>query len=191
MPPFQTSSLTGKYTVLTTINEWLLTNVPPAAVTDFVYRFTNRVSPTPSQTLVSVNEFTFFSPASGAWNEMLFAPGSGPVTPNPTYEHVQGQKNQLMLEINIYTKNQQLTNDKFKLYRMRDKLRYALINAGKSDDAGHVLFPPIAMASTNIVARVPIEEDNHILEHYYPPSSEMPDTHRYQMLVKFQWYELF
>jgi hypothetical protein len=181
---------TGKNNVLTSINKWLQANVPPANDADFKYIFTSEVAPVVFP-MVTVTEFPFFDPGFNAMGNVLFNAAN--------YTSDQGRINHLMLDINIYTSNAVDPNAKRNMLRIRDRIISGLTKAGLYDDDTNVqLAPPISVldydngaADTGTVARVAIEEANYAIERYYPPSADVPDVHRYQLLVKIQYFEMF
>jgi len=70
--------------------------------------------------------------------------------------------------------------------------------AGMSRDVDDSeILPPIRILDynnssidTKTVAWVPIEEDNHMNEQYFPPSGETANLHQIRLVVKFKWWEL-
>jgi hypothetical protein len=72
-----------------------------------------------------------------------------------------------------------------------------LRTAGLSDDISNAQFLPAIQVydysqtpkfDTGTVAWVPTE-DNAVIHRYYTPTSETPNLHRYQLLVKLCWWE--
>lgn len=197
MPPVPTgyTNPTGKRSLLTSINKWLQVNVPSAGPADFNYGFLQQLGP-PVMPLVEVNEFRYFDPSESAFGGQIFpAAGVG--------QQKRGKQNLTMLDINIWT-DQSLQDDaKQALYKIRDRIVYGLVNAGVPDFEAStpgndvVLVPPIlvldaenANFDTGIVARLMTEEDNNLIENYFPPSADQPLIHHYQLLAKIGWWEM-
>ena len=178
---------TGKQNLLTSFNNWIETNVPSAGVSDFTYVFmaedTTQIFPS-----VHVQEYNFFNAGSNAFGEVLFEAGS----------QEEGANNQIMLDISIYHDLSKDASAKKKMYQIRDRIVRGLKKAGHSDDATDALIvSPIevldydnAATQTGIVAYVPTEEDNHIIENPFQPTPEAPTVYRLQLLVKLCWYEM-
>lgn len=187
MPPVPTSykNPTGKQALLTSINNWLNTNVPPANAADFQYGFL--ISENPAvMPRVDVAEFKYFDPGESAMGGVIFPAATGA-------QQSRGKENRTMLEIWIYTDQKQDASAKKHMYEIRDRLVYGLTSAGL-DDGGippiTVLDPANSNFDTGTVARVMTEEDNFLIENYFPPSGPMPTIHRYQLLAKISWYEM-
>lgn len=197
MPPVPTAytNPTGKRALLTSINNWLQTNVPSAGPADFSYGFLQQLGPS-VMPRVEVNEFRYYDPSEGAFGGQIFpAAGVG--------QQKRGKPNLAMIDINIFTDQNQTANAKQALYKIRDRLVYGLVNAGVPDfelstpALEVVLVPPIlildpanANFDTGIVAQVMTGDDNFLVENYFPPTAEKPLIHQYQLLVKIGWYEM-
>ena len=191
MPPLAPTFLnpTGKNNLFTSINKWMQLNIAPANDADFKYFFTSQVSPTVFP-CVTVAEFPYFDPGFNAMGNVIF--------PSAPYTSDQGRVNHAMLDINIYDSVAVDTDAKRNLMRIRDRIIHGLTHAGFTDDITNAeILPPIRVLDydngaqdTGIVARVMVEDANHVIERYYPPSADVPDIHRYQILVKFEWYEM-
>jgi hypothetical protein len=180
---------TGKNNLLTSINKWMQLNIPPASEADFVYYFTSQMQPAVFPR-VEVTEFPFFSPGSDALGSVIYNAA--------TKTSDQGKTESVMIEVNIYESSAKNENAKRDMLRIRDRLVKGITQAGLSDDINDtVIMPPISVldydngaADTGIVARFCIEESNAKIERYYAPTADYPDIHRYQILLKFQWYEM-
>ena len=178
---------TGKNNVLTSINNWLLTNVPTANAADFTYSFLNDRDTTVFPA-VDVKEYNFAAKGMGSFGGVLFEAGA----------QKEGRDNQLMIDINIYDDIREHADAKKHVYQVRDRLVRGLTQAGNSDDITNVVtVPPIAVldydnseAVTGIVAYVPTEEDNHIAENPFPPTPEQLTVYQLQLIVKLYWYEM-
>ena len=101
----------------------------------------------------------------------------------------------MMVELNLRTDGSQNPAALQLLRQMRDWFIYALQNAGVADeDTGTLIMPCILIyngaSSTNIVARPVTEEDNAIVENYFPPAAPETLIHRYQILFRLEWYEM-
>jgi len=191
MPPVPTSytNPTGKQALLSSLNDWLVLNVPTSGASDFTYGFL--ISENPAvMPRVDVNEFKYFDPSETAMGGMIFPAATGA-------QQSRGKENRTLIEFWISTDQKQSANAKEKMYQIRDRLVYGLNAAGVDDGAGNVLVPPIAILDpanssfdTGTVARLMSEEDNYLIENYFPPSAAMPTIHRYQLLAKISWYEM-
>lgn len=181
---------TGKNNLLTSLNKWMQTNITPANAADFTYFFTAQINPTVFPA-VTVDEFPFFDPPFNAFGNVLY--------PSASYTSSQGRLNHAMIDINIYTSVAADSSAKKHLIQIRDRIVAGLTQAGLGDDVtGTQILPPIEVldydnggADTGIAARISIEESNNPIERYYPPSADTPDIHRYQLLFKIQWFEMF
>jgi hypothetical protein len=197
MPPVPTTytNPTGKRALMFSFNSWLAANVPSAGASDFSYGFLQQLNPS-VMPRVEVNEFRFFDPGESAFGGQIFPGGVGA-------QQTQGKKNHAMLDINIFTDQSKQGDGKQKLYTIRDRIVYGLVNAGVPDHKAStpqvpvVLVPPIqildpanANFDTGITAHILTEEDNHLIENYFPPTAERPLIHQYQILAKIGWYEM-
>ena len=182
----QAASVTGKANVWASFNAWLALNVP--AGTTWTYNFDQALDPA-VMPRVDVSEFKYFDPGDTALGGYIFPAnlGSGPT---------QGKRQRMMVELNIRTDGSQSTSALQLLRQIRDWLIYALQNAGVTDeDTATLLMPCILINdslghSTNIVARVVTEEDNAIVENYFPPAAPETLIHRYQILFRLEWFEM-
>lgn len=195
MPPIPSnySNPTGKSNVLTSFNKWLALNVPPANDQDFTYVFDNEMQPSPLPT-VEVVEFQYFNPGVEFFGMEIF-----PASTYPSAAHAtQGSPMELMLQIAIRTDQGQDPNAKFNAYKIRDRIKRALVLAGVSDDISDtVLVDPIlvldydnAATPTGIIASVPVGQQNAIQERYTPPDGAIPNIHTITLLVRLGWFEL-
>jgi len=186
---------TGKRALLYSLNTWLTANVPSSGPSDFSYGFLQQLNPS-VMPRIDVNEFRYYDPGDSAFGGQIFpAAGVG--------QQKRGKANLAMIDINIFTDQNQQANAKQKLYTLRDRLVYGLTNAGVPDfelstpALEVVLVPPIKILNpaladfdTGIIAQVMTGEDNFLVENYFPPTAEKPLIHQYQLLVKIGWYEM-
>jgi len=179
---------TGKNNALTSFNKWLATNVPPANAADCTYAFSSQLLAAVFPR-VEVSEFQYFDSSNSAYGMNVFPAGA----------QKQGKLNQAMIEFNIYDDVVAHSDAKRHIYQVRDRLIHGLTLAGYSDDITNVVaVPPIALldydqltpTDTNILVRVPFEQDNAVIERYYAPTADSPNIHRIQLLIKVEWYEL-
>jgi hypothetical protein len=178
---------TGRKNVIESINKFLQTNCPPNGASDFTYQFTAQITPTVFP-CVQVKEFPFFEKGSIAFGDVLFN--------SNTAGQTEGHESQLMLQIDILT---EMTDPeaKRKMYTIRDRIVRCLTMAGRVNDIDNTeIVPPIKVldysngqADTHVVCWVP-RDDNVIMDRYFEPSPDVPNIHRYQMLIRFNWYEM-
>lgn len=192
MPPVPTTytNPTGKRALFASINNWLKVNVPPLNAADFTYGFLQQINPA-VMPRVDVNEFRYFDPGESAYGGVIFPAATAP-------QQGQGKANLTMLELNIFTDQNAQADAKQKMYTIRDRLVYGLVNSGvPNNTTGVLLVPEIKVLDpansdfdTGTVARLMTEEDNFLIENYFPPTAEKPSIHQYQLLAKIGWYEM-
>ena len=180
---------TGKYNAITSVQKWLALNVPGS--TQFTWFFTPDLKAA-TFPRIEVQEFQFPDLGNTAYGGFVFP--NGPV-------QTEGKLSQMMLLFDLFTSDLPDKNAKQTLYQMHDRLKYALINAGRSTDKDATeILPAIKVlwynsggsaTDTETVVRVPFEEDNAITTQYFPPTTETPNVHQLRLLVKFQWWEMW
>ena len=178
---------TGKYNAIASICKWLEVNVPGG--TQFTWFFTAQQA-TAVFPRVEVEEFQYPDLGNSAYGGVVFPAGA----------QSEGQLSQMMLKFDFFTSNGPNINAKQALYEARDRVVYALRNAGRSTDRdATALLPAISVldynggssTDTQTVARVPMEEDNAFTEQYFAPTAEQPNVHQLRLLVKFHWWEMW
>lgn len=194
--PTSYTNPTGKQNVLTSFNNWLMTNVPTAGNADFVYSFLSEVSNPEVFALVTVTEQTYFDPGVGAFGMNVF-PHSGYPISSPA---MNGTMMCMMLQIEIKADAGVDPAAKQKAYKIRDRIKRGLVLAGVSADEapGTALIPPIVVldytqtipADTGIVAWIPVQQDNGLQESYIQPDEGTPNIHTIRILALLEWFEL-
>lgn len=194
--PTSYTNPTGKQNVLTSFNNWLVTNVPTAGAADFVYDFLAEPSTPQIFAQVSVTELTYFDPGISAFGMNIFPASNYPaVTPAKN-----GTGMCMMVQIEIKADAGVNKSAKQAVYKIRDRFKRALTLAGYSDDEapGVPLVAPILVldygvippGDTGIIAHVPVERDNGLQENYIGPDEGTPNIHTMRLLALLEWYEL-
>lgn len=194
--PTNFTNPTGKQNLLASFKNWLNTNIPTSGASDFVYAFLSDVSNPETFPRVGVSEMQFFQPSVSYLGMSVFPAAAYPVATPAT----DGSLNGTLLQVEIKTDEGKDPGALKKLYQIRDRIRYGLINAGTcKGDTQTVTVPPIIIydydnatpnTETGIIAWVPLEQDVAIQEQYIAPGEELPNIHTLKLLVRLEWFEL-
>jgi len=185
---------TGKRNALASFNKWLTTEAPTAGAADFVYTFLSDVSNAETFNRVSVSELQYFSPSNSAFGMNIFPASAYPVATPAKH----GTLNAMLVQIEIQADAGTDNDAKRKVYKIRDRIRAAIVQAGVgNDETNAVLVAACEIkdfengeALTGIILRCPTEQDSAIQEIYVPPDSGTPNIHTLRLLVRLEWYEL-
>lgn len=188
---------TGKTSMLFSFNQWLTNNVPALNATDFTYSFLQQLGPQ-VMPRVEVTEYQYPTGGQSAFGGVIFPAGE-----DAPYQQRLGKTSHVLMELNIYADQAKGTPAagtqlaaRQKISQIRDRLVYGLENAGVTAFNGQVSIAPIPLLDANsstdtgTLIRVMTEEDNWLMEQYFPPSPDKPGVHRQQLLVKLEWYEM-
>ena len=169
----------GKAAFMGSLNEYLITNI-----TDEYFDFDNPMLPVKLPGY-GVTEKGLYNIAPVAFEHFM-----GYKDGQPLY----GRRNQTLIEISAWDDETVHSNAVGKVREMRDKVVYVLYNAGRVNDIGSYVLPPIKLYNYNVNPKVEIglitldNNDNSINEKFLvdPGSSNIKI---YKLLVRMFWYE--
>ena len=111
-----------------------------------------------------------------------------------SYGPLHGRKNQTLIEISAWDDVTKHANAVNKVRQMRDKVVYCLYNAGRVDDNGNLVMPPIKLYDFSRTPKVEMgwieldTKDNAINEKFMvDPINQNLKT--YRLLIRVYWYE--
>lgn len=187
---------TGKRNLMTSFKKWLETQAPSEGITDFQYDWMSDVSNAKVFPNVGVSELPYFQPGGGAFGMNIFPKSAYPVeapAKNGTFASA-------LMQIEIKTDQGKRPDALQQLYKIRDRIKGAIQQAGIADDETLVVRVAgievkdyqdnVNGASTGIFARVPMGEASAIQEQYIEPSDSLPNIHTIKLLVRLDWFEL-
>ncbi len=180
--------------MLSSFRKWLQTEAPTAGPTDFTYSFLSDVSRGDVYPQVGMNEMQFFDPGNSAFGMNIFPKSQYPVS-SPAKN---GTLSAALAEITIKTDGGADRAALQKAYKIRDRIRAAIVRAGVADDetgvvlvnACEVLDFDNAEARTGIIVQFPVERETSIQEFYVAPDETTPNIHTLRLLVRLEWFEL-
>lgn len=169
----------GKNAFMGSLAEWLTTQI-----TDEYFDFDNPIQPLklPGYGVTEVGLFNLAPIAMGHFlgykNDVA----------------LYGRKNQTLVEISAWDDVTQHSNASAKVRQMRDKVIWALYNAGKESDSGGVVLPPIKLYDYYHTPKVEIgvitldDSDNTINEKFIVDPVNQ-NIKIYKLLIRLFWYE--
>jgi hypothetical protein len=185
---------TGKRNALASFKAWLVAQAPTAGNADFVYAFLSDVSNPETFTRVGVSELQYFQPGNSAFGMNVFPASAYPVAAPAKHGTLQT----MLLQIEIKADASVDVDALRKVYKIRDRIRAAIEQAGVANDETGVVAVDAceiqdfenAQALTGIILRCPLEQENAIQEIYIPPDANAPSIHTLRLLMRLEWYEL-
>jgi hypothetical protein len=162
--------------------DWFTTQIP-----DETWNFDNPILPLsfPSYGMMEVGLYNL---GAIAIDDMLGQSASGVVK--------RGRRNQTLVEISCWDDGSVHADAVGKVRQMRDKVVYALLNAGRRNDAGVEILPSIKLYdyTTNPKTAMGIiqldDADNAINEKFVSDPQSL-NIKAYKLMVRVYWYELF
>lgn len=192
-------SPSGKQNLISSINEFLVANIPEGEVYDgqattlsggkeffwlFEYPLSGEVFPS-----ISISEVGLFSLAPIALDRLLGIDSTG--------KAIKGERNQTLIEINCWAKDTDEKADATKVVReLRDKVYFILKNAGEFDeDTDSFVVPPIDLKDFSqgvppVVGKVTVDRADNSIDEKYIVDAESQNIKRYKLLVRVFWFEL-
>lgn len=192
-------SPSGKQNLISSINEFLVSNIPEGEVYDgqattlsvgkeffwlFDYPLSGEVFPS-----ISISEVGLFSLAPIALDRLLDFDSTG--------KAIKGERNQTLIEVNCWAKDTDEKADATKVVReLRDKVYFILKNAGEFDeDTDSFVVPPIDLKDFSqgvppVVGKVTVDRSDNSIDEKYIVDAESQNIKRYKLLVRVFWFEL-
>jgi len=169
----------GKNALIGSLADYLITQIP-----DETFDFDNPMLPLklPSYGVAEVGLFNL--------SPIAFEHFMGYKNGLPLY----GRKNQTLMEISAWDDVSLHSNAVGKVRQMRDKVVYLLYNAGRVNDVGVFVLPPIKLKDYSGVSPVEIGvieldiADNSINEKFIVDPINQ-NIKMYKLLVRMNWYE--
>jgi hypothetical protein len=169
----------GKSALMGSLADYLTTQIP-----DEDFDFDNPILPVKLPGY-GVTEKGLFNLGAYAFDNFLGYKGGDPL---------YGRKDQTLVEISAWDDETVHPNAVGKVRQMRDKIVYVLLNAGRINDAGAAVLPPIKLYNyaTSPKTEVGVIEldpaDNSINEKFtIDPVNQ--NLKAYKLLIRLFWYE--
>lgn len=197
--PASFTARTGKQNLMASFNHFLVEQIGGGQVHDglstqlapgkafwwlFGYPLAGLVFPS-----VSVVEVGLFNQGELALDRVLGFDQAG--------RPVKGVRNQTLIEINAWAKDTPEKADAEKLVReLRDRVIYAITNAGEIDDAtGQFVIPPMHLrdfsaAGNPVVGTVTVDRAANAINEKFIVDAADQNVKRYRLLIRVFWFEL-
>lgn len=191
-------SPSGKQNLMSSINEFLIANIPEGEVYDgqattlsagkeffwlFEYPLSGQTFPS-----ISISEVGLFSLAPIALERLLGFDSAG--------KAIKGERNQTLVEINCWARDTAEKADATKVVReLRDKVYFVLKNAGEFDeDTDSFVVPPIELKdfsqpSPPVEGKITVDRADNSIDEKYIVDADDQNIKRYKLLVRMFWFE--
>jgi hypothetical protein len=193
-------SPSGKQSMMSSLNTWLTEQFPEGQVHDgfsttlsmgkefwihFGFPLASLMFPS-----ISISEVGLFTPGGRAFGRTL---GIDSTTGKP----IKGERNQTLIEINAWAKDTaESANAEKDVRDLRDKIMYALLNAGEWDeDTDDFLVPPILLKDYSemtppTVGVIKVDSTANSINERFIVDPVNANVKRYKLLVRVYWEEL-
>jgi hypothetical protein len=187
---------TGKESLLASLNDYLVSNIDGGQVggsvlapgKHFFWEFDNPIAPL-NLPCIATAEVGLFNLGDYAFDNNLLGF-------SPSGEPIHGVKNQTLVEINCWDSLERDPAATKNVRNLRDKVIFALTNAGKINDVTNLpILPPINLKAINepgepVVGRIVVDPTPNSINERFLIDPVNQQLRRIKLLVRIFWFEL-